>query len=221
MSGETVLLADDHALARAAIRSTLTACGFSVVAEAASTSEAVALTLELRPSLCLLDIHMPGGGGPAACAAIVEEVPGVKVVMLTASMEEEDLFASLAAGASGYLVKDMDPDRLPHALRGVLAGEAAIPRRLTARLIEEFRARRSSVGSARVPALRALGIELSDREWEILRLMAQDLSTRELADRLGISEITVRRHVGALLRKMRVPSREAAVSLLRSAETSS
>ena len=215
--GERVLLADDHALARAAIRSTLVAAGFSVVAEAASAPEAVAAAASVPVDLCLLDIHMPGGGGPAACAEILDAAPAVKVVMLTASLEEEDLFAALSAGASGYLVKDMDPDRIPFALRGVLAGEAAIPRVLTARVIEEFRTRRSS---ARIPALRARGVDLSDREWEILRLLAEDLSTRELAARVGISEITVRRHIGALLRKLRVPDRESAIALLRDAPPS-
>jgi DNA-binding NarL/FixJ family response regulator len=131
--------------------------------------------------------------------------------MLTVSTDAGDLFDALRAGASGYLLKDADPTRLPHALRGVLDGEAALPRTLTARLIEEFRERgrrrRLRLGRRRT-------VELTPREWDVLELLNERRTTAEMADRLTISPVTVRRHVSEILHKLRVPDRAAALRLL-------
>jgi DNA-binding NarL/FixJ family response regulator len=156
---------------------------------------------------------MPGSG-IAAAARINTELPGTAVVMLTVSRDDADLFDAIRAGASGYLLKDTDPERLPHALRGVVAGEAALPRTLVARLMEEFRAR----DAPRTIALPSGQIvRLTEREWEVLELMRQGLATREIAQRLFISSGTVRTHVAAILSKLRSPDRPAAIRLLEAA----
>jgi DNA-binding NarL/FixJ family response regulator len=209
--GITVLLADDHAAVRAGIRLALAGEGFNVVAEAADGPEAVTLAIEARPDIALLDVNMPGSGIKAA-EEIVAALPGTTVVMLTVSRDDDDLFAALRAGASGYLLKDTDPGRLPFALRGVLDGEAALPRGLVARLIDEFRTRGKR---RRLPLMRQRGVELTEREWEVLEFLHDGLSTAEIADRLSISPVTVRRHVSEILKKLRVTSREEAVKLMQ------
>jgi two-component system NarL family response regulator len=204
------VIADDHAPTRAGVRDALAAGGIAVVGEGATADAAVEAARRERPDVCLLDIHMPGGG-IAAAGRITEELPGTRVVMLSVSRDDADVFAALKAGASGYLLKDMDPDRLPAALRGVLAGEAALPRTLVARVIEEFR------GAERRPLPRFLkrrGVELTDREWQVLELLREELSTADIASRLGVSPVTVRRHVSAILAKLRVPDRKAMARLL-------
>jgi len=208
-AGRSVLIADDHAAARAGVRAALERGGFAVCAEAPSGPEAVAAALRERPDACLLDVHMPGGGGIEAAAEIAERLPGTAIAMLTVSADEEDLFAAIQAGAVGYLLKDVDPDRLPHALAGVLAGEAAIPRPLVGRIVAELGQRRRR----RVPLARG-GAELTPREWEILELLHGGASTAAVAERLGVSQVTVRRHVSAVLRKLRVEDRRGAFALL-------
>jgi DNA-binding NarL/FixJ family response regulator len=205
----TVLIADDHAPTRAGVRSALGDGGFTVVAEANRADAAVEGALRERPDVCVLDINMPGGG-IAAAARVTEQLPDTAVVMLTVSREDEDLFASLRAGALGYLLKDMDPGRLAAALRGVLSGEAALPRALVARVIGEFRAaeRRPSL-----PLVRRRGAKLTAREWEVLELLREHLTTAQIAHRLGLSDVTVRRHVSSILAKLRVPDRRAMARL--------
>jgi DNA-binding NarL/FixJ family response regulator len=206
----TVLVADDHAPTRAGVRDALGDDGFTVVAEAAGADAAVELALRERPDVCLLDVHMPGGG-IAAAARITENLPESAVVMLTVSRDDEDLFAALRAGAAGYLLKDMDPARLAPALRGVVAGEAAVPRTLVARVVEEFR---SSERRPSLPLVRSRGARLTAREWEVLELLRERLTTGEIAHRLGLSAVTVRRHVSSILAKLRVPDRRAMARLL-------
>jgi DNA-binding NarL/FixJ family response regulator len=153
---------------------------------------------------------MPGGG-IAAAAEISSRLPEAAIVMLTVSRDDADLFDALRAGASGYLLKDIDPARLPLALEGVLAGEAALPRGLVARLVEEFRSRSKS---KRLLSASPHAARLTDREWDVLELLREGLTTAEIAARLAIAPVTVRRHVSEILRKLRVPDREAAVRLL-------
>ncbi|GAA1545732.1 response regulator transcription factor [Kribbella lupini] len=204
-----VVIADDHPQLRSRIRAALEAGGFEICAEAASGPEAVRLVQEHAPDVVLLDVHMPGNGIRAA-AAIGQAAPEVAVVMLTVSREDADLFDSLRAGASGYLLKDTDPARLPAALRGVLSGEAAIPRSLVARILDEFRAPgRSRFGRPKVAA------RLTSREWEVMELLAEGLSTDEVARRLFLSPTTVRVHISSVLRKLKVKGRQAAIDLLR------
>jgi DNA-binding NarL/FixJ family response regulator len=204
-----VVLADDHAAVRAQVRSALEQGGCIVCAEGATADEAVLLAVEHRPDVALLDIHMPGGGIRAA-GRIRREVPEASVVMLTASAEDDDLFDSLRAGASGYLLKTTDPASLADALRGVLAGEAAMPPRLVTRILEEFRRpvrRRFGRSSA--------AARLSDREAEVMELLARGLSTEEVGRKLFLSPTTIRVHVSTVLRKLQVKDRASAFALLR------
>lgn len=205
-----VLIADDHPPTRAGVKLSLEETGeFVVVAEAASGAQAVEAAAMLRPEVALLDIHMPGNGIVAA-REICASSPSTRVVMLTVSRDDADLFDALRAGASGYLLKDIDPARLGKALQGVLDGEAALPRGLVARLVEEFRNRDLASGRREGPLAK-----LTDREWETLDLMRQGYSTAEIASHLFVTPVTVRSHVSAILRKLRVTNREQAIEIAR------
>lgn len=204
-----VVVADDHAPTRAGVRASLDAGGFEVVAEVASARTAVAAALDLRPDVCLLDIHMPGGGISAA-EEISRRLPDCAVVMLTYSRDDDDLFDALRAGARGYLLKDMDPDRIGPALQGVLEGEAALPRTLVSKVLQEFqgRSRRKLFAKAQRPT------QLTSREWEIMELLRDGLSTDEVAKRLFVAPGTVRVHVSSVIKKLQVPDRAAAIRAL-------
>jgi DNA-binding NarL/FixJ family response regulator len=203
-----VVIADDHPMTRVGVRIALERDGFEICAEADDAATAVEAAERERPDICLLDIQMPGSGIHAA-EEIARKVPDASIVMLTVSRSDRDLFDALRVGASGYLLKDTDPERLPLALRGVLEGEAALPRHLVTLVIEEFRER-----GRRRPLLKRRGVVLTDREWEVLELMSQGLTTFEIADRLFIEPVTVRTHVSAILKKLQVSSRKAALELL-------
>jgi DNA-binding NarL/FixJ family response regulator len=204
-----VLVADDHAPTREDIRAAVDADPrFTVVAVAADAADAVQAALRERPDVALLDMRMPGSGAAAAWE-ITARLPGTRAVMLTISRSDEDLFAALRAGASGYLLKDMPFEQLGDELAGVLDGRVALPSELVSRLVEEFRD-----SSPRRRAL--LGVndaQLTSREWQVLDYLRQGLATGDIARRLFVSPATVRSHVAAVLRKLRVPDRESAVRL--------
>jgi DNA-binding NarL/FixJ family response regulator len=209
----SVLIADDHAPTRGDIRSILEEDGrFSVLWEAGDAAAAVAAAVEGQPQVCLLDVRMPGGG-VAAAWEISARLPDTKIVMLTVSSDDKDLFAALRAGASGYLLKDIAPDRLADALEAVLSGESALPGSLVAKLVAEFRDRGPRRRTLVAPETE--GVQLTSREWQVLELMRQGMSTAQMARRLVVSPATVRSHVAAILRKLRVPDREAALRLFR------
>ncbi len=208
-----VLIADDHAPTRDDVRRVLDRdARFEVCAEAADAAEAVQAALRERPDICLLDVSMPGGG-LAAVWEITSRLPEAKIVILTVSDNDASLFAALRAGVRGYLLKTMDLNRLPEALNGVCHGEAAMPPTLVTRVIERFRRRepqwRQADGSGRARW------RLTSREWEVLDLLAQGLSTAEIAERLVLSSSAVRVHVASIVRKLEVPNRAAAVELFR------
>lgn len=205
-----VVMADDHARMRTRIRDALEAGGCVVCGEGASADEAVTLAAEHRPDVALLDIHMPGNGITAA-REIARTLPSTAVVMLTASAEDADLFDSLRAGASGYLLKDTDPAVLVDELRSALEGEAPLSRRLVSRIMEEFR----SPATPRFSRRSRASARLSAREWEVMELLGDGLSTDEVAQRLFLSPTTVRVHVSSVLRKLRVKDRESAFEVLR------
>jgi DNA-binding NarL/FixJ family response regulator len=212
-----VLLADDHARTRAMVRRALERDGaFKVCGETHDAAGAVGMAEECRPDVCLLDINMPGSG-IAAAARITTVRPDIAVVMLTVSRQDDDLFDALRAGASGYLLKGMDEDAICEALRRVLDGEATLPGSLVARLVEEFRDREYR----RVALPESVAARLTGREWDVLELMRKGATTDDISDRLFISHTTVRSHVSAILRKLGVPSREAAISLLSGHDTQS
>ena len=204
-----VIVADDHAPTRAGVLASLDVDGFDIVGEASNARAAVDLAVTLQPEVCLLDIHMPGNG-IAAAEEISKSLPDCAIVMLTYSRDDDDLFDSLRAGARGYLLKDMDPDRIGAALRGVLAGEAALPRSLVSKVLEEFegRSRRKLFMRAQRPT------QLTSREWEIMELLREGLSTEDVATRLFVTPGTVRVHVSSVLKKLRVGDRASAILAL-------
>jgi DNA-binding NarL/FixJ family response regulator len=206
-----VLIADDHAPTRAGVRRVLEEAEFTVCAEEADATRAVEAALRVRPDVCLLDVRMPGGGGVAAAAEIARRLPEARIVMLTVSRDDDDLFDALRAGATGYLLKDIERAKLPDALRSVLDGEAQLPASLVARVLDEFRDRQAR---RRVLLVQRPAADLRPREWEVLELLRDGLTTAEIAARLFIADVTVRSHVSAILRKLRVPDRKAAVELL-------
>jgi DNA-binding NarL/FixJ family response regulator len=208
----SVVIADDHAPTRMGVRSALEQDGFIIAAEVASGPAAVDAVQRLAPDVALLDVHMPGGGIAAAHASAAVR-PETAIVMLTVSRDDTDLFDALRAGARGYLLKDIDPARLGPALRGVLDGEAALPRNLVARLMDEFRDRDHRGARPQGPLSK-----LTSREWETLELMRQGLSTADIATKLFVTPVTVRSHVSAILRKLQVTDRESAVQVAESSE---
>jgi DNA-binding NarL/FixJ family response regulator len=204
-----VIIADDHARVRGQIREALEAGGCEICGEAATADEAIQLALEHHPDVALLDINMPGNGIHAA-GRISRDLPETAIIMLTQSKEDDDLFDSLRAGASGYLLKNTDPATLPDALRSVLAGEAPLSPSLVSRILQEFRGpNRRHVKRSSAAA------KLSAREWDVMELLGQGNSTEQVAKRLFVSSTTVRVHVSSVLRKLAVADRHAAFELLR------
>jgi DNA-binding NarL/FixJ family response regulator len=204
----TILVADDHPVIRLGVRLALARGGFRVVAEASSSAAAVEAALRERPEVCLLDVYMPGGGVNAA-QQIADAVSESAIVMLTVSNSTDDVLAALRAGASGYLLKDTSPDRLPAALCGVLKGEAALPRPLVARVLREFR------DEAQSRRIRVGEVELTPRESEIMRMLGSGMSTLEIGVRLSLSPITVRRHISTGVAKLGASDRRAAIRAMR------
>jgi DNA-binding NarL/FixJ family response regulator len=187
----SILVADADPLARRLIRSVLEEAGVTVVAEACSGAEAAALALRLAPDVVLLD-------NPDAVRRIH---PHARVVVLACDEDPDAAVRALAAGASGYLSKELELDALPRAVAAVAAGEAAVSRRLTRHLVEHYREQ---------PRLRPIKGPLTAREWEIVGLMGPDRTTVEIADTLVITCETVRTHVKSIMRKLGVHSRHEA-----------
>ncbi|MGH2949852.1 MAG: response regulator [Solirubrobacteraceae bacterium] len=205
-----VLVADDHAPTREDVRAAVDSDPrFVVVALAGDAADAVQAAIRERPDLALLDVRMPGSGAAAAWE-ITARLPGTRAVMLTVSRSDEDLFAALRAGASGYLLKDMPFEAIGDELADVLNGHVALPPELVSRLVEEFR---DSAPRRRALLGQGAGAQLTSREWQVLDLLRQGLGTGEIARRLFVSPATVRSHVAAVLRKLRVPDRESAIRL--------
>jgi DNA-binding NarL/FixJ family response regulator len=208
-----VLVADDHAPTRDDVRRALDGDDrFNICSEVADAAEAVQAAMRKQPDICLLDIRMPGSG-LAAAWEISARLPRVKIVMLTVSDEDTDLFTALRAGAVGYLLKTMNMGRLPDALLDVFAGEAAMPRDLVARVLERFHGREPRWR----PLVTAEVFEgrLTSREWEVLALLARRYTTAEIAASLVVSASAVRAHITAVVRKLGVGDRAAAAELFR------
>lgn len=202
-----ILLADDHCLFRSSLRSLLETRGIEVVAEASNGREAIDLTVALKPDLVLMDLAMPVLGGIEATRHLVEAMPEVKVVILTASMEDEDLFEALLAGAHGYLLKSLESNGLFDFLDRVLTGEPALTPKISRKVLEAFAQRDRPRRPTEDPN------ELTSREHEILKLMVEgETANRQIALRLGIGENTVKYHVRNLLDKLHLTSRAQAVS---------
>jgi two-component system, NarL family, nitrate/nitrite response regulator NarL len=211
-SSPTVLVATREPATRAGIRVASDADGIEVIGEVASVQELVEAVGRARPDICLIDLDLPGGGIRGA-AEVSARAPDVAIVMLAEEADERQFLDALHAGAVGYILKSISAARLPDVLRAVVAGEPAVPRSLVVSLIDGYRdrlARRRVSGPRR-------GAGLTTREWEVFDFMSDGLTTREIATRLLISEVTVRRHIGSALKKLDVQSREEALKLLQSA----
>jgi len=208
--GPRVVIADDQALVRTGFRMILTARGVDVVGEAADGGEAVAAARRLRPDVVLMDIRMPNMDGLEATRRILAQVPDCRVLMLTTFDLDRYVYAALAAGASGFLLKDVTADHLAAAVRLVGTGDALLAPSITRRLVERF------AGGEHAPRPAALSRDLAaltPRELEVLTLMGRGLSNAELATTLTLSEATVKTHVARIFAKLSLRDRAQAVVL--------
>jgi len=206
-----LVLVDRDALARRAMREAITAAGeFVVSAEAAGEDDAIAAVRTARPDLVLIDIGYPRLEGIAVGKELRRQLPAIRMVFCSITDDEDTAIRALRAGAVGYVRKDLDYGPLARALRGALAGEAAISRQLGTRLIDELY--RQAEPHTR---LRPAGGALTGREWEVLDLLIDGAGTAEIAQRLGLALETVRSHVKHVLRKLGVGTRGEAIDIAR------
>lgn len=205
-----VLIADDQALVRGGFRMILDAKDdLEVVAEAGDGAEATALVERLRPEVVLMDVRMPGVDGLEATRRIVASGSPTRVIVLTTYEVDESIFAALRAGASAFLLKDARPGELVEAIRVVARGDALLAPSVTRRLLDRFADSLPAPEAGPPPDL----AELTDREVEVLRLVALALSNAEIAERLVLTEATVKTHVSSVLRKLGLRDRVQAVVL--------
>jgi two-component system NarL family response regulator len=210
MAGDTirVLVADDHALFRSGLRTVLASePGIEIVGEAEDGEEAVARAEEVAPDVVLMDVRMPRKGGIEAARAIKQVSPTTSILMLTVSDEEDDLYEAVKAGANGYLLKEISIEEVASAVRGAVRGQSLISPSMAAKLLTEFsNLVRKSEERQQVNAPR-----LTDRELEVLKLVAQGRTNRAIAESLYISENTVKNHIRNILEKLHLHSRLEAV----------
>jgi DNA-binding NarL/FixJ family response regulator len=206
------LIVDDHALFRRGLEMVLAAeDDIELVGEASDGTEAVQKAGESLPDVVLMDIRMPKSSGIEACRAMKEVAPSSKIVMLTISDEEEDLFEAIRAGASGYLLKDIPLDEVADVVRAVHGGQSLINPSMAAKLLTEFAAlnkRDQEERAEQVPPPK-----LTDREMQVLKLVAKGMNNRDIAKELFISENTVKNHVRNILEKLQIHSRMEAVMI--------
>jgi DNA-binding NarL/FixJ family response regulator len=224
-----ILLADDHALFAAGLQSLLQAGGYQVIGCASNGLEALRLARELQPDMILMDVRMPVCDGLEATRLIKTEFPEIQIVMLTASAEHADLFEALKSGASGYLLKNLEPSVLFNYLAGMTRGEAPLSRELSAYLLQEFVQQANGLDKHR-PANENPKFErdrneidqpseeqepetvLTNRQFEILEMVAAGLSYKEVGAALHLSENTVKYHMGGIVRSLHQKNREQVVA---------
>ncbi len=200
-----LVIVDDHSVVREGLRAFLRLQeGIEVVGEAAGATDALRVARASSPDVVLLDLVMPGGDGVGAIRGLIEAAPGVRVLVLTSFADDAQIFAAMAAGAAGYLLKDIDPQALADGIRDVHAGRPALHPSVAARLM-----RRGDVTTA-------VRLGITAREHDVLRLMVEGLANKQIAQRLGIGEKTVKTHVSRVLAKLGVEDRtQAAVLAIR------
>lgn len=207
-----ILIADDHQLFRSGLRALLESRGFEVVGEAANGREAVQASSRLRPDVVLMDLAMPEMDGLNATRQLAAELPQVKVVMLTASEDDADLFEAIKGGAQGFLPKNLASEQLFSLLGGVIRGEPALTPSLARKVLSEF-ARPPAAHPSRAHTATTDPDALTEREREVLELLVQGItSNKELAERLVVSENTVKYHLRNILDKLHVRNRAQVVA---------
>jgi DNA-binding NarL/FixJ family response regulator len=204
-----VLIAADLRATRTGVR--LALADAADCSEADDADTAVAAAVREQPDVCVVDFDPPGRSIRAA-AEIIAKVPGSVVLMMTRRFDEEEFIAAIRAGATGYLLEGVDPSRLPFVIRGLMRGEAAVPRSLVPRLIDELRGREGR--RRHLDLYERRRVELTAREWDVVDLLRKGMTTRAIADLLGISAVTVRRHVSAVHGKLGVRSRAELLKVL-------
>lgn len=203
-----VLLVDDHVLFRKGISSMMkNRADIEIAGEANDGLEALEKARELMPDVILMDIDMPGHNGLEATRLIKQEMPYVKIIMLTVSDDERDLFAAIKNGAQGYLLKNLEPSELFDMLAGAARGEAAITRAMAAKILSEFGRQASREAESTVQSH-----GLTQREVEVLQLVAKGASNREIANQLAIAENTVKNHLRNILDKLHLENRVQAAT---------
>ena len=209
-----ILLVDDHALFLHSLKLLLDTSGYEVAGTAADGIEALRQARQLHPDLILMDIDMPGCDGLAATRLIKAEMPQVKIVILTVSASDEHLLEAVKSGASGYLLKDLEPNQLFDYLAGLARGEAPLSRELSARLLHEFARQATALDERAAADLPGgpPGPELTAREREILVLIADGRSYKEVAAALSLSEHTIKYHMGEILQRLHLKNREQVVA---------
>jgi DNA-binding NarL/FixJ family response regulator len=205
-----ILIIDDHVLFREGLISLVShQPDMSVVGEGGSVREAIELSRTLQPNMILMDFSLPDGTGLDAAEVILKERPDVQIIFLTIHDDDERLFSAIRLGAKGFLMKNIPVVRLLAALRGVQHGEAALSREMTARLMNAY----AQSNPPLAPVTETPFNGLTPRELEVLRELATDASNHEIADRLFISENTVRNHVHNILEKLGISNRREAITL--------
>ncbi|MFN8122023.1 MAG: response regulator transcription factor [Thermoleophilia bacterium] len=201
-----VLIVDDHAVVRIGLKTLLAnTAGFRVVGEAGTVAEAIALAVQARPDVVLMDVRLPDGSGVEACRRIKSDNQEIRVVMLTSYQDEEAIVGAVMAGASGYLLKQADSDRLTQAIRDAAAGESSLDPRAAGTLLSQFRELSAKQAEAELAGL-------TDRERRMLALIAEGYTNRAIGEVLHLSEKTVRNHVSQLLRKLGFQRRSQAAA---------
>lgn len=201
-----VLIVDDHRMVRGGLRGFLGGePGMDVVGEAETGEEAIDAVPTLRPDVVLMDLMMPGMGGIAAIGLLRQAHPQLKIMALTSFADDEQVFPALEAGANGYLLKDIDPDELVAAIRAVYAGESPLDPEVAKRLLSRFQ-RPTTPSAVRSPTHEAL----TERELDVLRLLTQGKSNKEIASDLFIGDRTVKSHLSAIFQKLDVTDRTQA-----------
>ena len=220
--GTKILLVDDHAMFRAGIRALLEAEGrMTVVGEASSGDEAVDRVRELKPDVVVMDLSMPGSNGLEATRRIKAEMPEVKVVILSVSGEERDLFEALQYGASGYLLKSLKASELTGLMNELLRGEVSLSPGLASKMLEAFMRYRSPQALTEGVSTANMHkepdhIDLTVRQMEILRMVAQGHLYKEIALAMGLAEVTIKYHMGEVLARLHLSSRREAVQFFQS-----
>jgi DNA-binding NarL/FixJ family response regulator len=210
-----ILLVDDHPLFLDGLRNLLTVCGMQVIGTANDGFEALEAARKMKPDIIAMDIQMPRCNGLEATRLIKAEMPNMKIVMLTTSADEENLFEALQNGASGYLLKSMSMDEFQELLSGLIRGESVFSPGMANKTLEVFTRHKSDKQSDVLKKSVDSGVELTERQLDVLRLVSQGLMYKEIGARLFLTERTVKYHIGEILGRLHLKTRREAIDYAR------